>query len=135
MNLLAITAGAVGSVNPNLAATWLQSTGYTTAADGTQQPTYAAAQSIRVQAQALTGKDLKQMDGLNLQGLKRAFYAPGNILGASSALGVGGDILQFGPGAPADLANTAWLVVTVLETWGVGWCKVGCTLQPPAGAT
>lgn len=135
MNLQAITAGVVGAVNPATPVSWLQSTGYTTAADGTQSPAYAAAQTVSAQVQGLTAKDLKQLDGLNLQGLKRAFYVSANILGASSALGVGGDLLTFGADATPDVRGTTWLVVTVLETWGAGWCKVAAVLQPPAGAT
>lgn len=137
MNLLAITAGAVNVNNPAVPAIWKQSAGYVTAASGKQVPQYVADQPISLQVQGLTAKDLKQLDGLNLQGVKRAFYAQANMLGASSTLGRGGDLLVFGAGAgvPPDLRNTTWLVVTVLETWGTGWCKVGVTAQPPAGGT
>lgn len=41
MNLNAVVRGQIGAVNPDLLATVQVSTGYTTAADGTQTPAYA----------------------------------------------------------------------------------------------
>lgn len=133
MNLQAITAGAIGAVNPFVAASLLRSNGYTIAADGSQVPAYHAPAAVRAQVQALTNKDLKQLDGLNIQGVKRAIYLQGDVRGLSSAQGVGGDLIVFGATATPDVANTTWLVVTVLETWAT-WSKVGVTLQtdPPA---
>lgn len=146
MNLQAITAGAVGANNPNVAGVLLRSAGYTTGDDGSQVPAYAPPVLLSCQVQGLTNKDLKQMDGLNIQGVKRAIYMQGDVRGVSSVQGGGGDLITFassrigefivgtsainGAAIPApDLIDTTWLVVTVLETWGTGWCKVGVTLQ------
>lgn len=145
MNLQAITAGAVGAINRPVAGALFVSTGYAIAVDGAQVPSYAPPAIIGAQVQALTGKDLKQMDGLNIQGVKRAIYLQGDVRGVSSAQGGGGDLISFHSSAidqmmiggsainvwplpGPDLLDTKWLVITVLETWN-GWCKVGVVLQ------
>jgi len=74
--------------------------------------------------QALSTKDLRQIDGLNLQGTLRAIYLNGAVAGLVRPTQQGGDIITFPDG-------TVWLVNQVLEPWSLtaGWCKAICTLQ------
>ena len=124
MNLHAIVAPVIGSVNPNVPCILQRSTGYTTNPDGSRNPTYLTA-SGTAQVQALTYSDLKQVDGLNLNGAARGIYFYGDIVGVLRAANKGGDIVTLSDGPNAG----NWLVVQALETWGVGWCKCACVLQ------
>jgi hypothetical protein len=112
--------GATVAVNPNKVATVLRSTGYTIGAGRKQAPTYAAPVSGPAQVQALDGSDLKQLDGLNVQGTMRAIYLRGVLAGVIRPDGTGGDIVQFD--------GQDWLVVKVLESWST-WTKAAIVLQ------
>lgn len=124
MNLHNIVGPIVAAVNPFTKATLQISTGYTTAADGTQVPAYAPAIAVTVQRQALQYNDLVQIQGLNIQGEKAAFYVSGNWQGVVRPDRKGGDILTLADG-------TVWLVVQVLENWSStdGWAKVAAVRQ------
>lgn len=126
MNLHGIASGAVGAVNPPIAAQILASTGYGKAADFSQVPTYAAPADVQVQVQALQYDDIAQLDGLNIQGERRAVYLNGNWDGAIRADQKGGDLLKF-PDRKGGPIRT-WLVVFVFESWP-DWTKVAVTLQ------
>lgn len=123
MNLHGLVTGAIGTVNPFVLATWQQSTGYTVNANFQQVPTYTSS-TIAVQVQALTNKDLRQIDGLNLNGTVRAIYANGSIQGTVRPNIQGGDLITLSDGPNVG----TWLVNQVLETWP-DWCKVVATLQ------
>lgn len=120
MNLLGVTAGAISSVNPYATVTINLSTGYTTQTDGTSTPNYTSV-SVPAQIQALSGRDLRQIEGLNLNGTLRAVYFYGDIEATVRAAQKGGDLVTFPDG-------TVWLVSQVTETWP-DWCKTVCTLQ------
>lgn len=125
MNLHAIVAPYVGSVNPQVPVTIQFSTGYTTASDGTQVPSYSAPVPMQAQIQALTYRDLQQLDGLNLNGTRRGIYLYGDVQGVVRVSQKGGDLITFEDGS-------VWLVALALETWAGadgGWCKVAATLQ------
>lgn len=124
MNLNAIAAGAVAVVNPPVIAQYRQSTGFTTDDDGTQIPTYADPDEPTVQVQPMSYRDLQQVQGLNLNGQKRAIYVNGNWRGVSRASQQGGDLITMPDG-------TVWMVVQELEDWfaTAGWSKVAVTLQ------
>lgn len=126
MNLQGITAGVIGVVNPLVDAQISASTGYITQADGTRTPTYATPVDLKVQVQALQYNDIVQLDGLNVQGERRAVYLQGDWNGVVRADQKGGDLLSFPdhPGGPA----RDWLVVFVFENWP-DWTKVAVTLQ------
>lgn len=127
MNLHAAVRGAVTTVNPDIQATWQQSTGYSTDGGGKRTPGYANS-TIPIQVQALTAQDLTHLDYLNIQGVMRAVYAYGNIQGVVRPNLKGGDLLTFAqPGGVPQI----WLVVAVLETWP-DWCKVAVCLQNDA---
>lgn len=108
------------------------STGYTTAADGTQIPTYSAPLAMQAQIQALTFGDLRQVDGLNLNGTRRGIYLYGDVQGVVRVAAKGGDLITFVNAAGGFPAGSIWLVAQALETWNGadgGWCKCACTLQ------
>lgn len=124
MNLHSIVAPYVAAVNPWVTATLRRSTGYTTNADGSRTPTYASARAVWVQMQALQYNDIAQVDGLNLEGERRAFYLNGNWDGVERADNRGGDLITLADGS-------VWLVALVLENWAFadGWVKVAATRQ------
>lgn len=127
MNLHAIVAPVIAAVNPNQQVTVQQSTGYTTAADGTRSPTYSTS-VVPAQIQALTYGDIELMDGLNIAGLRRKLYLYGALNGLVRGLQKGGDLVTFPDGS-------VWLIAFVFEAYGhgvqgsSGWCSVCCTLQ------
>lgn len=124
MDLRGIANGATSSVNPNENVSILRSTGYTIGTGAKQVPTYAAADPASANVQALDSVDLKQLEGLNIQGTTRAIYIRGSLLGTSRPDVKGGDIVQRG-----DAGN--WLVVKVLEAWP-NWTKAAIVKQVPA---
>lgn len=81
-----------------------------------------SALTMPAQIQSLTFKDLTQIEGLNLQGERRAIYFYGdNVKAIVRPTQRGGDLVTFPDGS-------VWLVAIVLESWP-GWCKCACTLQ------
>lgn len=123
MNLHAMAAGQIGAINPFVPASIQVSTGYTTDAAGKRTPTYAVVTGT-AQVQALTFMDLKQVDGLNLNGTRRAIYFYGAFNGVVRPAQKGGDVVTLTDGPNAG----AWLIAQVLEQWP-DWCKVAVTLQ------
>lgn len=114
MNLHGIVSGAVGAVNPFVPATYYASTGSTTNADGSRTPSYAFPQTISVQKQELSFKDLQHVDGLNLQGIFCSVYLRGQAFGVTRGT-KGGDKFV--------IAGKTWLVVALPEQWP-DWCRV-----------
>ncbi len=119
MNLHAIASQATAAVNPLTAITVLQSTGYTKSGDGTQVPTYTSG-TVSGSVQALSGKDLQKLEGLNVQGVSQKAYLSGDFEGIFRVLGKGGDLLKFG--------GQTYLVVAVLERWP-DWVCVALSMQ------
>lgn len=126
MNLHGIVASAIGAVNPFVPVTLKRSTGYTTAPDGKQVPAYATIANLSVQVQALSFSDLQQLDGLNIQGVRRAVYLNGPIMGVVRVNQAGGDLMVFPMGTFPE--GDTWLVAHVLERWP-DWSKCAITLQ------
>ena len=122
MDLRGIANGVSSTVNPNELVTILKSTGFTIGAGAKQIPSYANPITGYAQVQALDGEDLKQLDGLNIQGSVRAIYLRGLLAGVVRPNQTGGDIVQRKNGAET------WLVVKVLETWP-NWVKAAIVLQ------
>lgn len=121
-------------VNPNVPATLLVSTGYTTDAAGLQVPAYADPETVSVQIQALTQKELQHLDKLNVTNGQAGVFIDRQLNSADRNTGSGGDVIQFAddPRLPADLRGSEWLVVAVLEGWpGSGWCRAAITRQMP----
>lgn len=126
MNLHGIVAPAIGIVNPFVLTTIRRSTGYTTLPDGKRLPSYDTFANVSVQVQAFTADDLKQLDGLNIQGTKRAVYLNGPIAGVIRDAKAGGDLMVFPAGILFE--GDTWLVAHVLERWP-DWSKCVITLQ------
>lgn len=125
MNLHAIAAPFAAIVTGKTSATWLRSTGYTTAASGKRTPAYDTVPNVDIRVQSLSTDELKLLDGMNIQGIKRAVYVSAKISAADRKDGKGGDLLQFG--------GATWLAVVILEDWDQsGWCKVALTKQMDA---
>jgi hypothetical protein len=128
VNLHGIAAPLIGAVNPNVLVTLQLSTGYATNASGKRVPTYSdPIENVRAQIQALTFRDLAQIEGLNIEGTRRAIYFYGDVQGVVRVNQQGGDLVTF----PVDgslWSGSIWLTAIALETWP-DWCKVAATLQ------
>lgn len=120
MNLHAVAGPIVGVVNPPVIGKVHISRGYTTLPSGKRAPDYDTRLGVSLQVQALTGPELKQLDGLNIVGVKRGVYLSGDFEALNRAKEKGGDLLEFG--------GATWLVVMVFETWP-DWCKVAVVEQ------
>jgi hypothetical protein len=120
MNLHGIVAPYIGTVNPLVPITIQRSTGYTKDASYKQVPTYAAPAIIIAQVQSLTADDLHAIEGLNIQGEKRAVYINGRTDGIIREDKQGGDLVTWN--------GIIWLNVHVLEYWP-DWCKFVITRQ------
>ena len=123
MDLRSIANGVSGIVNPNKTVTVRRSTGYAIGAGRKQVPGYADPVTGPAQIQALDANDIKQLDGLNIQGTVRAIYFRGVLAGVVRPDGTGGDLVTIG--------DETWLVVKVLEGWP-GWTKAAIVLQMPS---
>lgn len=122
MDLHGIASSAVGAVNPLVPVTIAISTGSTINADGSPTLTYDDPISgVMAQVQPMTGRELSQTEGLNLQGTKRSVYLEGNIDAIVRLNQKGGDLITMEDGS-------VWLTVLILETWP-DWCKAAITLQ------
>jgi hypothetical protein len=79
---------------------------------------------LRAQMQSLTWRDLQQLEGLNLAGVRRKVYLSGAVDSVVRVNQKGGDLLLVRGGVNDGL----WLVAQVLEQWQ-GWCCAAVTLQ------
>ena len=120
MNLHRIVKSAIGAVNPFVSAEVRVSDGFEIGAGRKQVPKYLPAQTISIQLQPLSGKDLQHVDGLNLQGLCKAIHVDGNFYGANREKSIGGDLISVG--------GETWLVIEPLELWP-DWCRLLVQLQ------
>lgn len=126
MNLNGIVAPYTAAITPQIIAQLLASSGSSTAPDGSRTPLYADPVDIPISVQALQYMDLVKLDGLNIQGERRAVYLSGDWNGIVRADQKGGDLLKFQeyPGAPV----RTWLAAMVLESWA-DWTKLAVTEQ------
>lgn len=120
MDLRGLANGVTSTVNPNKTVTVRRSTGYTIGAGRKQVPGYADPVTGPAQIQALDANDIKQLDGLNIQGTVRAIYLRGVLAGVVRPNGTGGDLVE--------VDGQTWLVVKVLEGWPT-WTKAAIVLQ------
>jgi hypothetical protein len=125
MDLRGIANAASDTVNPNILVTVKRSSGYTVGAGQKQVPSYAPGVIGPAQIQALDSSDLKQIDGMNLQGVLRTIFLKGNLAGVVRVQSKGGDIVIIP--APSIHQGT-WLIAKVLETWEL-WVKAVIVLQ------
>jgi hypothetical protein len=129
MNLQQFTAGIIAAINPMVPCSLQISDGTTTATDFSRAPKYKPAITVQAQVQSLQFRDIMQLEGLNLQGTRKAIYLQGDVSGLVRATNKGGDLITMPDG-------TIWLVAVVLESWlqntgnvEPGWCKVACVMQ------
>lgn len=120
MDLNGIANLAAEVVNPNIPVSIQASTGYTIGSGLKQVPTYASAVSGYAQVQELSSSELKQVEGLNIQGVMRKLYLRSPLNGVIRPDGKGGDLVT--------IAGQIWLVVKTLELWPL-WCAVLIVLQ------
>ena len=109
MDINGLANPAVECANPNIPVSIQASTGYTIGAGLKQVPSYAAAVSGFGQVQELSSSDLKQMDGLNIQGVMRKLYLRNPFNAVIRPNNQGGDLIT--------IAGQIWLNVKVLEQW------------------
>lgn len=131
MDLRSIANQVSDTVNLNIPVTLQSSTGFTTGAGLRQVPTYTPTAGF-AQVQALDNSDLKQLDGLNIQGSIRAIYFKGVLAGVVRANTQGGDlvVISASPAVPPALVGT-WLIVKTAESWP-NWTKAIIVLQAAA---
>jgi hypothetical protein len=120
VNLNTLAAAVTGMVSPLTPIVITPEVGYTTAPDGTLTPNPSAQVQTSGQVQALSQSDLKQIEGLNLQGEMASVYLPGEWSGVIRVTQQGGTTLAFN--------NQTWLVVSVPEQWP-NWTRVIACLQ------
>lgn len=137
-NVLTVTAVSLGKlmIGQALAAVGIAAgtiiTGYGTGSGGTGTYTVNNAQTlasvamttsltVSAQVQPLTFGDIQQLDGLNIQGTRRAVYFYGQVDGLVRVDNKGGDLVTLADGR-------IYLVALVLEQWP-DWCKCAVTLQ------
>lgn len=125
MDLRGIANSVSRAINPNVAVTLRQSSGYTIdPLTRKQVPSYADTAGYG-NLQALDGDDLRQLDGLNVQGTLRALYLYGDAAGVIRPDQRGGDTVTIN--------GKIWLVVKVLEHWdNPTWAKVALNYQGAA---
>lgn len=123
MNLRGIVNGYVQPVNSDVTGDVYASTGAARNADYSTTPGFVKTAGVALQVQALSGSDLRHLEGLNQQVIGRAVYINGVLEGVDRPGAKGGDVLNF--------SGQWWLVTTVLEPWtdASGWTKVAVTLQ------
>ena len=121
MNLHQVVSSAIGAVNPNAPVIVQTSAGNSVNPDGSVVPTFNPPFSAIAQVQELTTRDLRQLDGLNIQGSSRAIYLNGEVDAIVRVSQRGGDLITLADGS-------VWLTTHVLEQWP-DWVKVSVTLQ------
>lgn len=126
INVRVAANNAVQVVNPDIVGLFLASTGSAPNASFKQVPTYAAGVDVRLQVQAISARDLKHMEGLNIEGVLRSVHMYGDSQGVVRVAQHGGDLLRF-PEVPGG-TTLVWKVVKVIETWP-DWCHVVVNLQ------
>lgn len=124
MDLRGIANGATNTVNPNINVTVTRSTGSTTGAGYKRTPSYAEPVTGPAQIQPLSTTDLKQVEGLNIQGVMVAIYLRGPLAGVVRATGQGGDLVTI---TTAPYVGT-WYIGKILEAWP-NWTKAVIVLQ------
>ena len=125
MDLHGIASGAIEAVNPAVLGTVRVSTGYTTSAAGTRTSTYRDATGVELQIQALTFRDLTQIDGLNLNGTRRGIYIRGRVEGLVRPENRGGDLVII---PTASFTGSVAGTVLTVAALASGEIRIGDTL-------
>ena len=125
MNLHATASRFTQIINPDIFATLLRSTGYTTGTDGTRTPTYDTFTGP-IQVQGINDSDYVHINAMNQMSVLRSVWINGNWAGIVRNDEQGGDVLQFPmlAGGPVE----SWKVIVVKEAWP-DWTSVIVCLQ------
>lgn len=125
MNLHQIASPYVGAVNPLIPVTLKASTGVASVTpSGKQVPGYAAPVAMLGQVQPMSTRDLAQVEGLNLGGVKWKIYLNGAANSVVRPEAKGGDLIGIASGPH----QGTWLVVCVLEQFP-DWCSAAMAQQ------
>jgi len=128
INLRGIANAAIQSINPNIPVSISVPNGYTIDPDTLIQiPAYTTLAAFG-NVQALSSDDLKQIDGLNQEGILRAVYLYGNFNGVLRPDNQPTTVLTFSTNESGVTKDRSWNVFRVFEAWQT-WCKVGVVLQ------
>ena len=79
MNLHGIVSRGIGAVNPNFMVTVKSPTGVVVTTPAGGRLPQRSSSNFFAQVQSLTYQDLVKLDGLNIQGVRRAIYTNGYI--------------------------------------------------------
>lgn len=131
MNLRSIANAAIQGINPNIPVTVRMPNGYTVDPATRRQIPAFTEQAGSGQVQALDGDDLRQIDGLNIQGTIRAMYLYGSIAGVIRPDQQPNAVVRFTSNEGGITKARDWGVFKVLETWP-NWCKVAVVYQGDA---
>lgn len=123
MNLFSIANAAIQVIDKNIPATWRKSTGWADNPNHTRTPQYEDTE-IEVSVQPLSSDDLQHVDGLNIQGEKRAIWMYGDVQAVGRSEERGGDLLVFEQHGKSQ----TWKVVQVVESCPE-WSHVIAVLQ------
>lgn len=124
-DLNSIAANIVSAINPWTTVTIQISQGsITSEADGSTVPQFSDPFAINVQVQPIGWKDLQQLNGMNIQGIRWKLYLDGELNGVVRPELKGGDLVNILSGRH----KGKWLVNQVLEQWDA-WVCAAITLQ------
>lgn len=127
MNLHSIVRNVVGAVNPQVPCTVQHSTGSETGPSGKRTPNYGPPVTMLAQVQALTTRDLMQLDSLNISGSTHKIYLSDPINGVVRSSRKGGDLITLNDRVHG---TQTYLVTACMEEWP-DWTAVTATLQSP----
>lgn len=124
MNLHGIAGPIVGAVNPNFPVSVQFSTGFAVDAAFKQVPSYSAPVTLLAQVQPITTRDLQQLEGINLGGVRWKCYLYGEVDGVVRPDMKGGDLITISSGRHQGV----WLVAQVMEQFP-DWCCAAIVQQ------
>jgi hypothetical protein len=113
MNLHGIVSGVISAVNPMIPVTVQVSLPPTLNAARKPIAQYGYPQIVPAQIQPLTWRDIQQLDGINLGGVRWKVYLYGQVDGLVRPERKGGDLIIIAAGRH----QGTWLVAQVLEQW------------------
>ena len=130
LNLHGAVRQVIPAINSDITGYWYRSKGSIISAGGRQQPAYNLPVTVQCQVQPPSGRDLRFIDFLQLQGVIRTvwmFSDPQSIVRVNQT---GNDLLLFPQWAGAP--NDVWKVQQMPESWNVvndGWSKIFAVLE------
>lgn len=114
-------------LNPNFQGVLLRDTGVPTVSTSGRRTQNFTSTNVELQVQAVNNEALRQIDGLNLTGIKRSvILTTSRIDGVVRADKLGGDILQFPEYRGG--ANKNWRVVHQVKSFD-DWIEVVVVMQ------